>query len=61
MDESGLFYYLQPDKAILSGPDKGCKKAKDCAPLVFCTNAGGSDKKTELNQDALKILIPLFM
>ncbi len=29
MDESKLFYLLQPDKTISSGHVKGCKKAKD--------------------------------
>ena len=44
MDESGLFYHLHPDKTISSGPVKGCKKAKDCVTLMFCTNADGSYK-----------------
>ncbi|XP_054724207.1 uncharacterized protein LOC129234248 [Uloborus diversus] len=46
MDESGLFYRLQPDKILSNGAVKGCKKAKDRVSLVFCTNVDGSDKRT---------------
>ncbi|XP_054708872.1 tigger transposable element-derived protein 6-like [Uloborus diversus] len=46
MDESGLFYRLQPDKTLSNGAVKGCKKAKDRVSLVFCTNVDGSDTRT---------------
>ncbi|XP_021916826.1 tigger transposable element-derived protein 6-like [Zootermopsis nevadensis] len=46
MDESALFYRMQPDKTISDGPAKGCKKAKDRLTLALCTNADGSDKRT---------------
>ena len=46
MDESGFYYHLKPDKIISRGPVKGCKKGKNCIPLVFSINAGRSDKRT---------------
>jgi hypothetical protein len=46
MDESALFYRMQPDKTISDGSLRGRKKAKDRVTLAFCTNADGSDKRT---------------
>lgn len=46
MNESALFYQVQPDTNVSDGPVKGCKKAEDKITLAFCTNANGSDKRT---------------
>jgi hypothetical protein len=37
---------MQPDRTICNGPVKECKKVKYRIKLAFCTNAGGSDKRT---------------
>ena len=44
MDETGLFYRLQPDKTLATKPVKGTKKSKDRITTGLCVNADGSEK-----------------
>ena len=43
-DETGLFYRLEPNKTLASGPVKGTKKCKDRISVGLCANADGSEK-----------------
>ena len=43
-DETGLFYRLEPNKTLASGPVKGTKKCKDRVSIGLCANAVGSEK-----------------
>ena len=43
-EETGLFYRLEPNKTLASGPVKGTKKCKDRISLGLCANADGSEK-----------------
>ena len=44
MDETGLFYRLQPDKTLATKPVKGTKKSKERITIGLCANADGSEK-----------------
>ena len=44
MDETGLFYRLQPNSTLATGPISGKKKQKDRITVTLCTNATGTDK-----------------
>uniref|UniRef100_UPI00358F3611 tigger transposable element-derived protein 6-like n=1 Tax=Myxine glutinosa TaxID=7769 RepID=UPI00358F3611 len=43
MDETGLFFRLQPDATLIRAPVKG-KKSKERIMVVLCSNADGTDK-----------------
>lgn len=44
MDETGLFYRLQPNSTLATAPVRGTKKSKDRITVALCANADGSDK-----------------
>jgi hypothetical protein len=44
MDETGLFWKLQPDRTLATEAQSGGKKSKDRVTLAFTTNADGSEK-----------------
>lgn len=44
MDETGLFYRLQPNKTLATKPVKGTKKNKERITIGLCSNADGSEK-----------------
>ena len=44
MDETGLFFRLQPDKTLSTAPVRGTKKSKERISVALCANADGSDK-----------------
>ena len=48
MDETGLFFRLEPDKTLASGPVKGRKKSKERITVALCCNASGTDKMMPL-------------
>ena len=43
-DETGLFYRLEPNRTLATGPVHGTKKCKDRLTIGLCANADGSDK-----------------
>ena len=45
MDETGLFYRLEPDATLATRPVKGKKKNKEQIMVTLCTNATGMDKQ----------------
>jgi hypothetical protein len=44
MDETGLFFRLEPNKTLATGPVSGTKKCKQRISVALCANADGSDK-----------------
>ena len=44
MDETGLFFRLEPNKTLASKTVKGTKKSKDRISVGLCANADGTDK-----------------
>ena len=44
MDETGLFWKLQPDRSLATHQTSGGKKSKDRITLVLTANADGSEK-----------------
>ena len=44
MDETGLFFRLQPSKTLATGPVSGIKKCKQRITVALCANADGSHK-----------------
>ena len=44
IDETGLFYRLEPNTTLATGPVRGTKKCKDRITVALCANASGSDK-----------------
>ena len=44
VDEAGLFYRLEANKTLASGPVKGTKKCKDRISVGLYANADGSEK-----------------
>ena len=48
MDETGLFYRLEPDATLATGPVKGKKKNKEQITVALCANATGMDKQKPL-------------
>lgn len=44
MDETGLFYRLEPDSTLATGPVKGKKKNKERITVALCANATGTHK-----------------
>ena len=44
LDETGLFYGLEPNKTLATGPVRGTKKCKDRITVALCANASGTDK-----------------
>lgn len=43
-DETGLYWRLEPEKTLASGPVHGKKKAKDRATILITCNSTGDDK-----------------
>ncbi|CAG8711501.1 19470_t:CDS:2 [Cetraspora pellucida] len=45
-DETGLYFYLGPNKTLVSKSDtaKGYKKDKSCLTILLCCNASGTQK-----------------
>ena len=48
MDETGLFYRLEPNATLATGPVKGKKKNKERITVALCANATGMDKQKPL-------------
>ena len=48
MDETGLFYRLQPNSTLATGPVSGKKKQKERITVALCANATGTDKQVPL-------------
>jgi hypothetical protein len=48
MDETGLFYRLEPDRSLATQRLSGRKKDKERLSIAFCTNADGSHKLNPL-------------
>ena len=48
MDETGLFYRLEPDATLATGPVKGKKKNKERITVALCANATEMDKQKPL-------------
>ena len=48
MDETGLFYRLEPDATLATGPVEGKKKNKERITVALCANATGMDKQKPL-------------
>ena len=48
MDETGLFYRLEPDATLATGPVKGKKKNKERITVALCANATRMDKQKPL-------------
>lgn len=44
LDETALFFRLEPDRTLASNIIKGTKKSKERVTLVLCCNATGTDK-----------------
>ena len=44
MDETGLFFRLEPNKTLATGPVSGTKKCKQRITVALCANADGSHK-----------------
>ena len=44
MDETGLFYRLEPDRTLATKRLSGCKKNKERISVALCSNADGSHK-----------------
>jgi len=44
VDETGLFYRMDPNKSLTSSDTKGKKKKKDRITVALCCNADGSEK-----------------
>ena len=44
MDETGLFWKLQPDRSLATEQTSGGKKSKDRITAALCTNGDGSEK-----------------
>ena len=44
MDETGLFYRLEPDRTLATKRLSGCKKNKERISIALCVNADGSHK-----------------
>ena len=44
MDETGLFWKLQPDCSLVTEQTSGGKKSKDRITVALCTNRDGSEK-----------------
>jgi DDE superfamily endonuclease len=44
MDETGLFWKLQPDRSLATKQTSGGKKSKDRITVALCTNGDGSEK-----------------
>jgi hypothetical protein len=44
MDETGLFFRLEPNKTLATGPVSGTKKGKQRITVALCSNADGTDK-----------------
>ena len=44
MDETGLFFRLEPNKTLSTGPVSGTKKCKKKITVALCANADGSHK-----------------
>jgi hypothetical protein len=44
MDETGLFWKLQPDRSLATCQTSGGRKSKDCITLALTVNADGSEK-----------------
>ncbi|CAG8646856.1 29200_t:CDS:2, partial [Racocetra persica] len=48
MDETRLFYQLEPDRTLVTRQIAGCKKNKDRISVALCTNADGFYKLAPL-------------
>ena len=48
MDETGLFYHLEPDVTLATGPVKGKKKNKEQITVTLCANTTRMDKQKPL-------------
>lgn len=48
MDDTGLFYRLQPNATLATVPVSGLQKQKDRTTIVLCSNSTGTDKMTPL-------------
>ena len=44
MDETGLFFRLEPNKTLATGSVSGTKKSKERITIALCSNADGTDK-----------------
>ena len=44
MDETGLFYRMEPNATLSTSPVHGKKKNKERITFALCTNASGTDK-----------------
>jgi hypothetical protein len=44
MDETGLFWKLQPDRSLATKQTSGGKKSKDRITIALCANGDGSEK-----------------
>ncbi|ELU11777.1 hypothetical protein CAPTEDRAFT_60213, partial [Capitella teleta] len=44
MDETALFFKLEPDSTLATAPVKGKKKSKERITVALCANATGSEK-----------------
>jgi hypothetical protein len=43
-DETGLYWRMEPDKSLASGPISGKKRSKDRVTILLTCNATGDDK-----------------
>jgi len=43
-DETALYWRVEPDKTLASGPVQGKKKSKDRATILITCNSTGDDK-----------------
>ena len=48
MDETGLFYRLEPWRSLATEAMKGAKRCKELISVALCCNANGSDKVAPL-------------
>jgi len=43
-DETALYWRIEPDKTLASGPVQGKKKSKDRATILIACNSTGDNK-----------------
>ena len=54
MDETGLFWKLQPDRSLATKQTSGGKKSKDRITVALCTNGDGSEKLPSVDYREVK-------